>query len=434
MYKVTFNQMWQVISGGFARNVALITSGAVLAQFITLLAATVLTRLFSAEAFGMLGLFTAIVGLLISSANLRYELPVLIARVQSQAIALVYLCLLLVIVTTVLLTIAVFLWGKHVANFLGSPQLLHYLPWISVYVFFSGVFAAFNQWATRQREFTLIASNPVIRASVTVAIQLFAGVCALSSGWLIFGLVAGQAAAAVSISWPVWYRYRNVLQIQRHQCRRIALAAKRFRRFPLYSVPQGLLSSISQQMPNFILAIFFGTVTVGVYWLAVRVLQMPANIVGQAARQVFYQRISEVISRGDCPFVIMLKATVGLWALGAFAFLPIIFFGPFFFSFIFGEVWLEAGAMARWVALSAWLIFTTIPVFCGLQAMGAQRELLAYEVVLFISRSTILIIFAIAGSPLQTVAAYSFADVVFNVGLISYGLLRAARHRGILRK
>ena len=419
--------MWQVILGSFARNVALITSGAILAQFITLLAATVLTRLFSAEAFGLLGLFTAIVGLLISSANLRYELPVLISRFQSQAIALVYLCLLLAIVITVLLAIVVFLWGEPVTRLLNSPQLLHYLPWIPVYVFFSGIFAVFNQWATRQREFTLIASNPVIRAIVTVAIQLFAGVFALSSGWLIFGLVAGQVAAAVSIAWPVWSRYRSVFQIQRHQWRRITLAAKRFRRFPLYSAPQGLLSSISQQMPNFILAIFFGASTVGVYWLAVRVLQMPANIMSQAVRQVFYQRISKIINQGDRPLVLMIKATTSLFALGVLAFMPVIFFGSFLFELIFGEAWIEAGAMAKWIALSAWSAFTITPSFCTLQALGAQRQLLAYEVLLFLSRNIALIIFALNGSPLQAVAAYSIVNVLFNAGLIGYGLWCAAQ-------
>ena len=427
MCKVTFNQMWQAISGSFARNVALITSGAILAQFITLLAATVLTRLFSAEAFGLLGLFTAIVGLLISSANLRYELPVLIARFQSQAIALIYLCLLLAIVITALLAIVVFLWGESVTRLLNSPQLIHYLPWIPVYVFFSGVFAVFNQWATRQREFTLIASNPVIRAIITVTIQLFAGAFALSSGWLVLGLVAGQVAAAVSIAWPVWSRYRSVFQIQRHQWRRIILAAKRFRRFPLYSVPQGVVSSISQQMPNFILAIFFGTITVGVYWLAVRVLQMPANILGQAVRQVFYQRISKIINQGDSPLILMIKATISLFTLGILAFMPIIFLGPFVFGLIFGEVWLEAGAMARWIALSAWSAFAIIPAFCALQAMGAQRQLLAYEVLLFLSRNIALIIFALNGSPLQVVAACAIIDMLFNVGLICYGLWRAAR-------
>lgn len=421
-------QLWRQGTGSFARNVALITSGAALAQLLSLLSAPVLTRLFTPEAFGLLGLFTATVCLLSSSANLRYELPIVIARTLPQATALLYLCLLINTAFTGLMAIAVFLWGQPLAEMLGAPQLVPYLSWLPVYIFVTGALLAFSQWATRQREFALLARNPVTRSGTTVAVQLAAGIMALGQGWLIVGFIAGQIAAAVGVTARLKRRYWTALRPRAVFRRRMAAVAKRFRCFPQFSAPQEAINAASQQMPNFILAAFFGPATVGIYWLTVRVLQMPALLVGQAVRQVFFQRVCEIFNRGDRAVLPMTKATVGLLALGVPVFLPVIFFGPILFVLIFGEPWREAGEMARWVALWAWLMFANVPAFCGLQAMGAQRELLIYEILLFTGRNGALLFFAHTGDPLQAVVAYSLTGMAFNAGLIGYGLSRAMQH------
>lgn len=428
----TLNQwsrrIWRQATGSFARNVALITSGAAVAQLLTLLSAPLLTRLFTLEAFGLLGLFTATVGLVSSSANLRYELPIVIARTLPQATALLYLCLLITTAFTGLMSIAILLWGRPLAEMLDAPQLVPYLPWVPIHIFATGVFLAFSQWTTRQREFALLARNPVTRSGTTVAVQLAAGIMALGQGWLIIGFIAGQIAAAFGVTARLKRRYWTALRPRAVLGRRMVAVARRFRCFPQFSALQEAINAASQQMPNFILAAFFGPATVGIYWLTVRVLQMPAHLIGQAVRQVFFQRICEIVNRGDRAIVPMMKATVGLLALGVPVFLPTIFFGPFLFTLIFGETWREAGEMARWVALWIWFMFANVPAFCGLQAMGAQRELLIYEILLFIARNCALFLFAHTGDPLQAVVAYALAGMVLNAGLIGYGLSRAMKH------
>ena len=426
---VGFRRLRRLATGRFARNVALITSGAFLAQLLALLSAPILTRLFDPEAFGLLGLFSAAVGLLSSSANLRYELPIVIARSQPQATALLYLCLLTAIAYSAGATVIVLMWGRQMAELFDAPQLATYMPWLPICILATGVFLPFSQWACRQKEFSLLARNPITRTGVTLAVQLSAGTMALGSGGLIVGFVAGQIAAAIGIVWRILRRYRDELRPRRGQGRRIMSAARRFRSFPQFSAPQEAINSASQQMPNFILAAFFGPVTVGVYWLNVRILQMPAQLVGQAVRQVFYQRISEILNHGEPVLAPLAKATAGLLALGAPAFLPIILFGPALFSLVFGEPWREAGEMARWVAWWSWLVFANVPAFCGLQAMGAQRALLIYEMLLFAGRNGALLFFSYVSGPLQAVAAYALAGMAFNVALISYGIWRAMKYK-----
>ena len=428
----TLNQwsrrIWRQATGSFARNVVLITSGAAVAQLLTLLSAPLLTRLFTPEAFGLLGLFTATVGLLSSSANLRYELPIVIARTLPQATALLYLCLLITTAFTGLMSIAILLWGRPLAEMLDTPQLVPYLPWLPIHIFATGVFLAFSQWITRQREFALLARNPVIRSGATVVVQLAAGIMAFGQGWLIVGFITGQIAAALSVTSRLKRRYWKALRPRVVLGRRMAAVARRFRCFPQFSAPQEAVNAASQQMPNFILAAFFGPATVGIYWLTLRAFPMPANFIGQGGGRVFFRRICEIINRGDRAVVPMTKATFGLLALGFPVFLPTIFFGPFFFAFIFGEPWREAGEMARWVALWAWFGFANVPTFCCLQAMGAQQELLIYEILLFIARNSVLFLFAYNGNPLQAIAAYALTGMTFNAGLIGYGLLLAMKN------
>lgn len=413
-------------SGRFARNVAMITSGAALAQGVSLLSAPLFSRLYTPEEFGMLGLFSALAGVLGSSAALRYDLPIVIARRERTALALFYLCLTIATIMALVALAIVFVWGRRIVALFGMEQLAPYLYWIPLHILASGLFLAMSQWACRHKEFALLARNPLTRTGTTVVVRAGAGMLSLGAGGLIFSAVAGQIAATAGMTARLLRRDRQALRPRKGQVRQMIAAMKRFRDFPQFSAPQELINALSQQMPNFILALFFSPATVGLYWMTVRVLQAPGNFVGQAVRQVFYPRVCDILNQGRNAFPDIAKTTVALLALGAAAFLPILVFGPALFALVFGEPWREAGEYARWVSLWTWFGFANVPAVCGLQAMGAQKMLLFWESALFLCRNGALLLFAAVGGPLQAVAAFALAGMIFNILLILIALKRSA--------
>lgn len=414
---------------GFVRNVAMIATGAALAQGLTLLTSPLLTRLFSPEAFGFLGVFAAVTGILGPATALRYELAIPVARTKRMASALLYLCFTCAAVLAALAALFAALWATDIAALLASPGLEPYLILLPVHILAMGVFLGLSQWAVRRKHFSLMARNPLTRAVVTIGVQLGSGLAALGQGWLIFGVLAGNVAAALGLAGRLMRLEAEALRAPRHFRASLIAAARRFRRFPVFSAPQALINALSQQLPNLVLAAFFGPAIVGLYWLTIRILQAPSNLVGQAVRQVFYQRVCDLLNHGDRPFPLMAKTTGALFLVGAVAFLPVIAFGPMLFGLVFGDNWREAGEFARWVALWSWVGFANVPAVCGLQAIGAQRALLIYEILLFIGRNGVMAWFAAVGQPLEAIAAFALVGVAFNIGLIGYGHWQAITNR-----
>lgn len=408
-------------ASAFMRNVAMIATGAALAQALLLLVSPLLTRLFSPEAFGLLGVFMAVAGIIGPSAALRYELAIPVARTERMAGTLLYLGLIVAAALSALSGVIVILWADDIGALLDAPALAPYLYLLPIHIFAMGAFLAFSQWAVRRKHFSVLARNPLTRAVATTVVQLGAGITALGQGWLIIGFFTGHVAAALGLVGRLMRREAEALRPPRRLRASLVAAARRFRRFPVFAAPQELLNALSQQLPNLVLAAFFGPAVVGLYWLTMRVLQAPAQLIGQSVRQVFYQRICDLLNRGGSSFSLMAKTTGALALVGALAFVPVIVFGPMLFALIFGEEWREAGEYARWVALWSWVGFANVPAVCGLQAMGAQKGLLVYEIFLFIGRNGALFWFAFAGEPLEAVIAYALVGTLFNLALIFYG-------------
>lgn len=417
------------LRGRFARDVGTLSLGATMAHVLALLATPLLSRLFSPDAFGVLALFTALAVILGTVATLRYELPVVLARTTGIAAVLVALCVVIATIVAVLSGMVVLAFGPALAAMGGVPELASLLAFVPLYVLAIGILNALTQWAIRQRRFGTVARTPVLHFGTMILVQLGAGVLAWDATGLVLGFVVGQFMATAVLTITLIRSDWDLLRPQGRFLRLAPSVLKRYRRFPQYGAPQNLVNAVSQHIPHFILTVFFGPATVGLYWLAVRVLNAPGVLVGRAVRQVFYQRLARIHNeRGDVLSPIV-RVTLVLFAIGGAAFLPVILAGPWLFELVFGEVWRVAGEYARWVSLWSLAGLANIPSGCGIQVLGMQREFLIWEVVLLASRVGTLVLLSLLGEPVYAVAGYACVGAIFNLGLIGYVMRRAARCR-----
>lgn len=73
-----FKQARALTSGQFVRNVATLAAGTAAAQAIAMVFSPIITRLYGPEAFGLLAIFTSVVGLLSAGVALSYSLILLV--------------------------------------------------------------------------------------------------------------------------------------------------------------------------------------------------------------------------------------------------------------------------------------------------------------------------------------------------------------------
>ena len=162
---------------------------------------------------------------------------------------------------------------------------------------------------------------------------------------------------------------------------------RRYRRFPLLSVPSGLLNSGGLEIPLLVVSALYGDARAGLLGLTVRVVAAPSMIIGGAVAQVFTGESSAALREPKGTLAPMLRYTVGrLLMVGALPTAVLVLAAPWLFGVVFGPTWTEAGNYARILALAYLLQFAVNPISGTLQLLERQGQSLAWAGIRLSSR------------------------------------------------
>lgn len=358
----------------FARGVGVLVGGTAGAQALMVLAAPLLTRLYSPDDFGLLAVFTAILALFGVIAAGRYELAIPLPESDQEAANLTLLGFVLVVLTSAV-TFAVFLlWPQPIADALNAPSLASYLWLIPFGVFFLGCYEVFSKWAIRCKQFSTIARTRILQTIGTLVVQL--GAFKLGVPALLGGHAGGQGLGAGGLALSAF---------RRPELRQCSLAgmcqqAVRHHRFPLYSAWTALFNTASLQLAPLMLVAFYGTSVAGLYALTLRILSIPTTLIGNAVGSVFMSSASEAHRKGSLKDLVS-RLHSRLSIIGALPFAFLFLFGPDIFELLFGPVWRESGVYAQWMAPWIYFHFQWVPLSSVAIVLEQQRALLISEVV-----------------------------------------------------
>jgi lipopolysaccharide exporter len=423
----------QTIRGFFRnrplRNVAVLMTGTAVSQLILLLAAPVLSRLYDPAAFGVWSLFVAVAAVISPLMHMQYGPAVLLPKDDRDAGAVFWLGNSIAIALS-LVTLAVVAFGRDlIAGWLGAPELAEWLWWIPLLLLLSGSSEVLEYWATRRKRYWGISARRIARSVGQVAVQVPAGAAGRQAGGLIAGTIVGQFVETVTLGLQVLRHDAHLLKDSMRVTRMRKVAAD-YRTFPQYGAPATMLNSVSQSIPTFILAGFFGTSLVGLYGMALRVLVYPSTFLTASMRQVLLQEAADTQARGESNLPRFRKTTLWLAGIVVLPTIVVIVVGPWLFSTVLGEEWREAGVYARWLVLWIACGVVNVPASAVLQVLKRQRLLLVLEIVLLAGRVVALVVPGVLGQAHAAIAAYAGVGVVVNLGMILGADIILRRQRG----
>lgn len=415
----------------FVRSVVVVASGAAGAQAIAVAVSPVLTRIYSAEAFGMLGTFTAILSLAAPIAALTYPTAVVLPRRDEEALKLLRLSAIITLAVSSLLTVAIWLGGESAASALGFELIDAAAFWLPLAVLLTAFNVMAKQWLIRKGAFGVVARTALLRSSFVNGAKVLTGFVFPVGITLIVLTVMGQAVHSLlmvsGIRRRTSIRYSDPPNAKEPT---IAELAWRHRDFPLFRMPQDFINAVSQSFPIILIAGLFGPEAAGFYVLSRIVMGAPSALVGASVYDVLYPRLSEAVHRGEDLYSMIVKATVGLAAISILPFGLVVIFGPMLFGFIFGGEWAAAGEYARWLALLFLFNMINKPSVAAVPLLGIQRGLLIYEIISTTSKLVGLLIGAwVFENDLWGIAAFS------TIGMVAYAIMifwiiSCARSRG----
>ena len=408
----------------FARGVGVLVGGTAGAQALMVLAAPLLTRLYSPEDFGLLAVFTAVLALFGVIAAGRYELAIPLPESDQDAANLTVLGFVLVLLTSAV-TFAVFLlWPQPIADALNAPGLAPYLWLIPFGVFFLGCYEVFSKWAIRRKQFPTIARTRIVQALGTLGIQL--GAFKFGVPALLGGHAAGQGLGATGLA---------LSALRRPEFRQCSFAgiceqASRHRKFPLYSTWTALFNTASLQLAPIMFVAIYGASVAGLYALTLRILSMPGSLIGNAVGSVFLSSAPAARRNGTLKDLVE-KLHARLAMAGALPLMVLLFFGPDLFEFVFGAEWRKAGEYAQWMAPWIYLQFQWSPLSMLSTVLELQREGLIAQFLNFLIRFGSLVLLAVMGVDANS-GVFVFA--VVSAGTYLAILLWFTRKAGVSSK
>tara|TARA_Y100000739_G_scaffold229971_1_gene247997 strand:+ start:8202 stop:9443 length:1242 start_codon:yes stop_codon:yes gene_type:complete len=319
-------------------------TGTTIAQAIPIAISPILTRIYTPEDFGLFALFLAITNIIGSVANGRYELAIMLPEKDEDAINTAALGFIISSILSILILISVILFNEFFVNLIGNEELGFWLYFVPITVFLLGLWNVLNYYNNRKKNYKDLRNAHIIRSIVLASTHLIIGF--MKSG--VTGLISGEIFSKLSANSRL---LKNILTdkllISKITKRKMINMAKRYKNFPMISLPSSFTTELYSNLFSVLLSSLYNVALLGHYYMAQRVLGLPSALLGVSIGQVFFQSaVKEKEKTGQAR--IIFKSTVKKLFLIALPFFVALFFiVEDLFAFVFGENWRVAGTYSQ---------------------------------------------------------------------------------------
>ena len=122
----------------FLRKSFVLVSGSAIAQFIPVITAPIITRLYSPESYGLLGLYMMVSSIFGLFATLQLQHAIIQEKEDDEAFAVIELCIVLSVCIALLSAVPVIFFSTEISSYLHSVLLEKWLIFIPFSILLTG--------------------------------------------------------------------------------------------------------------------------------------------------------------------------------------------------------------------------------------------------------------------------------------------------------
>jgi O-antigen/teichoic acid export membrane protein len=347
----------------YLKNILSVFTASTITQLIPIISAPILTRIYTPNDYGILGILMSIITLFSVFSTLGYSNAIIISKTNEEANNVVGLCLKNLLVVTGLSLIIIKLFGDFIANYFNIKNYHTLLYLTPISLFLTGISTIFSLLATRYQYFKLVSSNRVYTSVISVIFSILIGLAYKSLFGLIIGFIISQLISSLILVFFLKKKHQmpTLLEFLKYQTK---LVAKNYKNFPKYVLPADFINNFYNLIPTFVLSSYAVSpqVAVGFYNMSNRILGLPIGLISNSIGDVFKQRAaSDYNEFGSCR-PIFIKTFKALLISSIIPFATLIIFGADIFAFAFGEKWRGAGEYSRILGIMFFFRFTVSPL------------------------------------------------------------------------
>jgi len=419
-------QLFSFLKKEFVKNVLTLITGSALSQVVVYASILLLTRLFSAELFGIYILFSSATIILKPLATLQFEFAIVLPKKDKDAINLFAFSTLILIFYCFLLLLIVSLFKTEILDFFNITVLSNFIYLLPLNVFLFGLIANFDYWNNRNDNFKAISKGLFLKSSSMSATQIATGFSSYNSIGLIPGMLIGYV---LQIFYLLQLTYNKLQPLCKDvSLNRMLFLAKKYKDIPIFNSIINLTNNLSNELPVLLITKYFGLASSGIYGLAVKFMKAPIGVVQQSVNQVFFNKATKLYNDQGNLYALVLKTAKHLLIISLLIFTP-LFILSYYLEFLFGEGWTDVGLYAR--ILIPWLFFAFLsnPLNSLILILNKQKTMLVLDIALLIFRFLALFCgYYFYNDIIIALALFSMVGMIFNILIFIY-LLQTSKEK-----
>ena len=360
----------------FSQHIITLISGAALAHVPPLLASPLITRLYTPYELGLQAVYGSWLSTLAVLATGRYEMAIVLPDQENHAINLMGLAIVFTLGWSLLVGAVLLLDGHSYMGVLGLGPWVLLLP---LSVMLAGLMQAWTYWNNRHCRYQANATGRMLQSLSMAVTQVWLGWTGFGVAGLLLGQLAGQLGSLVAQTWQDFKdRFKWFHELRRALMSEVALA---YVDFPKINAPHALSTALLDATTLVVLAMLAGTASVGFYGLMMRVLKLPAALLGQAVAQVAYRELAEAGNQCQPLRPILRKIIMILSGIALLPFLLTQLKGESLFLLVFGQSWSTAGRYAEAMSLYIFCHCVASPLGIVPLVINRQRQAFLWSLV-----------------------------------------------------
>lgn len=365
---------------GFFRNISVMLIGTTLGQAASVALAPVLTRVYSAQEFGYLSVYTAVLAMLGVTAALGLDLAIPLAATDFELANLTAAGMAAVFATSSSIGLAIWLLPDQALAALWLEPLQTHRYLLPLGLACIGSYYMMVAAATNTGRFAEIARTRITQGSGGPLSQIVLGLLGFRETGLAIGFVFGQASGVLLLVSRVFLRQPHL----RHaiSCDGMRTVVAGYRHFPLFASWTRVFDMAGSGTVLYILfATYYSTEIVGYMFLAERVIARPLLMVSSSLLQVFSGEAGRSVRHDPNALVNRFRQLVAGQLLFALAWIvPVNLLTDAAMPRLFGSAWVGVIPAVHALSLSYLALAVLHPVSPTLQLLNRQKLAAAWQI------------------------------------------------------
>lgn len=387
--------------------------GAVIGQIVPIAAMPIISRLYAPDEYGIFASLLSLSIVLTALMMLQMEVAVVLPQDDETGSKVARTAFQTGIVIASTLFILMIGLQPLIKDAPGLSDLYGWSVLAPILGFLMVMVLLGNYLGSRLRLYHEVGNSTAALQIVNCATAIGLGLIKPGVGSLLWARIMGQAASvAVCIKAIGWlgseYKKHGILPWGEMKA-----MLSRYRKFPLFTLPNTVLSMSSRECVTIILIAFQQPVAAGFYALVRSVLMIPASLLSTSVGPIFYREAAQSIDRPEFK-IFSYELMLAIACVMAPGCIYIANWGPQIFAFIFGQSWAQAGIYA-FVFMPVSILFV-LSVWCSKVFEIRNRQNIAFRIQLVfdtLSIGTMIALLSITANPILSIGGYVAVQCVY---------------------